>query len=714
MLVTGMVSADEGMWMPSQLPELGEELTSLGLELDPAQLANLETQPLGAVVWLGGCTASFVSPQGLIVTNHHCAYGSLQFNSTAERNILHDGFLAGTLEEELQASPGSRVYVAVKTDDVTERVLGPVPDGADGNVRYDSIESAKKELIAECEQDPGHRCRVSAYYGGLLYVLTKQLEIRDVRLVYAPAGSVGKYGGDIDNWMWPRHTGDFSFLRAYVGSDGKAADPSTDNVPYQPKHWLTVAVDGVDKGDLVMVPGYPGSTDRYRLADDVLATFEQYYPARLELLNTMLEIIKRESAGRPAAEMAYAAINSYINNGLKNTQGMLAGYCHSDMVARKQALEEKLAAWINADDSRRARWDGAVAELQALVAEEWSTWQRDLLLGRLKRGSLLGTANTLVRLAHERQLPDAERTPGYQKRDLSRIKARLMRLDRSFDAQVDQALFKEMLVRAAKLPAGQRVAAFDQRFGLADEPLDSDAIDAALTEIYAGTTLVDRKTRLGWMSATPEELARAGDPMITLALDLYPEAQQWEKAEESVKGRQMAARPRFMAALIALMKSQGKPVYDDANSTLRVTFGTVKGYPPRDAVEYLPFTTVTGILEKDTGKPPFDAPKQLLKALRGGGFAPYELKQGVLPVNFLSTVDTTGGNSGSPTIDGQGRLVGLLFDGNWESIISDWDFLPVVTRSIHVDIRYVLWVMDRVDGAWNLMREMGLEPRFEK
>jgi hypothetical protein len=702
------------MWMPGQLPELGEKLTSMGLELDPDQLANLERQPLGAVVWLGGCTASFVSPQGLIITNHHCSYGSLQFNSTAENNILRDGFLAGSLEEELQASPGSRVYVAVKTDNVTERVLGAVPDGADGNVRYDSIEKVKKELIAECEQDPGHRCRVSAYYGGMLYVLTKQLEIRDLRLVYAPAGAVGKYGGDIDNWMWPRHTGDYSFLRAYVGTDGKAADPSPDNVPFRPKHWLSVAVDGVDHGDLVMVPGYPGSTDRYRLAAEVEATFEHYYPARLDLLVTMLEIIERESAGRPAAEMAYAATTSYINNGLKNTKGMLVGYRHSDMLKRKQALEEKLAAWIDGDDSRRARWHGAVAELQALVAEEYSTWQRDLLVGRLKRGSLLGTANTLVRLAHERQLPDAERKPGYQERDLSRIRARLMRIDRSFDAQVDQALLKEMLLRAAELPAGQRVAAFDGRFGLTAESLDSAAIDAALTEIYQGTALDDRETRLGWMNATPEQLAESGDPMIRLALDLYPEVEQWEIAEESVKGRQMAARPRFMAALIALMKSQGQPVYDDANSTLRVTFGTVKGYPPRDAVVYQPFTTATGILEKDTGERPFDAPTQLLDALRGGEFAPYELQEGVLPVNFLSTVDTTGGNSGSPTIDGQGRLVGLLFDGNWESIISDWDFLPVVTRSIHVDIRYVLWVMDRVDGAWNLMREMGLEPQYEK
>jgi hypothetical protein len=347
-----MVMADEGMWMPEQLPELGQELTALGLALDPAQLADLEGQPLGAVVWLGGCTGSFVSPQGLVVTNHHCAYGSLQYNSSAENNILKQGFLAGTLDEELPASPGSRIYVAVETSDVTGRVLGSIPADADGKARHAAIEKAEKGLVAECEQKPGLRCRVSSYYGGMVYVLTKQLEIRDVRLVYAPAAAIGNYGGDIDNWMWPRHTGDFSFLRAYVGPDGKTADPSPENVPYQPRHWLPVSDKGVAEGDLVMVAGYPGSTDRYRLADEVQATFEWRYPARLGIIQEMLEIIARETAGRPEAAMAYAATTSYMNNGLKNNQGMLAGYADSDMLARKRTLEQELAAWIDAELER--------------------------------------------------------------------------------------------------------------------------------------------------------------------------------------------------------------------------------------------------------------------------------------------------------------------------------------------------------------------------
>jgi hypothetical protein len=258
--------ADEGMWMPGQLPELGETMKAAGLEVEAASLADLTAHPMGAVIWLGGCTASFVSDRGLVVTNHHCAYGSIQHNSTEENNILESGFLARSLEEELPAAPGSRVLVTTRVEDVTDRILAAVPEGARGKARYDAIEAAEKALVAECEEPDGVRCRVRSFYGGVLYQRFTQIEIRDVRLVYAPARSVGKYGGDVDNWMWPRHTGDFSFLRAYVGPDGRPADAAPENVPYRPKDWLRVSPGGLDDGDFVMVAGYPGRTNRYRLA----------------------------------------------------------------------------------------------------------------------------------------------------------------------------------------------------------------------------------------------------------------------------------------------------------------------------------------------------------------------------------------------------------------------------------------------------------------
>ncbi len=247
-LVAPFALANEGMWRPKQLPDLVDELTELGLKVDPSSLSDLTSHPMSAVVWLGNCTASFVSPDGLVVTNHHCAFGSIQHNSTKENNLLENGFLAANRSEELLAAPGSRILVTVAVEDVTGPVVSAVPDGAGGIERYQAIEDKRKALIAECEGDEGHRCNVRSYYGGQEYELIKQLEIRDVRLVHAPAGAIGKYGGDIDNWMWPRHTGDYSFYRAYVGPNGNPADHSENNVPYQPEHYLKVSTEGGEAG----------------------------------------------------------------------------------------------------------------------------------------------------------------------------------------------------------------------------------------------------------------------------------------------------------------------------------------------------------------------------------------------------------------------------------------------------------------------------------
>jgi len=706
--------AGEGMWRPEQLPALATELHDLGLEIEPGSLADLTAHPMGAVIWLGGCTASFVSPEGLVATNHHCAYGSIQYSSTPERNLLEEGFLAYERGEELPAAPGSRIYVALEATDVTAQVEAAVPPQAMGAERYGAIERAEKRLVAGCESDPAYRCRVATFHGGLQYVLYRQLEIRDVRLVYAPPRSVGNYGDDVDNWMWPRHTGDFSFYRAYVGPDGRPADFSPDNVPYRPGHWLRVAPGGVREGDFVMVAGYPGRTSRHRLAHEVEDVIRWSYPTRRQAYLEMLEVIQRETADRPAARIAYAPVVSGLNNAIKNYAGMLAGFERSDLVERKRGLEENLQRWIEADPDRRARYGDAVARLDRLVEEDRATRARDLEWGMIGRSSMLSAARKIVRMAHERRLPDDEREPGYQERDRVRLRATLERIDRRFDAGVDRAVLRHAILRYARLPEELRVPELDTFFGLEGAPVDEARLDARLEALYDGTGLVDRETRLGWLDADLEAVEASEDPFLELAVALYPADRRLERQDEDLKGRMLEARPRVMEALIAYREARGERVYPDANGTLRVTYGVVKGYEPRDGVWYRPFTTAYGILEKATGVEPFDPPAELVAAVEAGEWGRYDPGgPDALPVNFLSTVDTTGGNSGSPTLDAEGRLVGLLFDGNWESIVADWDFLPEVTRSIHCDIRYVLWIMDRVDGAWHLLREMGVEPRFE-
>ncbi len=706
------VHADEGMWRPRQIPELRERLTSMGMRIDPARLGDLLDYPMDAVVSLGGCTASFVSPDGLVITNHHCAYGSIQYNSTEERNLIEAGFLATSRAEELPGAPGSRVYVTVAATDVTSRVLDGLPVSLGGRERYQAIDDREKALVAECETDEGHRCRVASYNGGLEYELIKQLEIRDVRLVHAPGRSIGDYGGDVDNWMWPRHTGDYSFLRAWVGPDGKPADYAPGNVPYHPKHWLKVAAGGVADGSLVFAAGYPGRTSRYRLASEVENTFGWSYPTRTRLYRQWLDIIDHETADRPDAAIKYASIVSRLNNSMKNNEGMLNGYARSDMLERKRRTEGDLQRWIEADAGRRARYGSAIQDLRDLVAKDQAMREQDMYYQSLiGRTSILSAARTLYRLSVERTKPDIQREAGYQGRDLPRIRERLTRMDRSFTPEVDRAVLRRFILDYAVIPADQHVGAFDTWFGIDGNRVDEAKLDARLEEMYSGTRLTDLKTRLSLMDADRSALDTSDDPFVRLAAHLFESDMRIEEREKTLEGEFQAARPRLMEAMIAWRAGRGEPLYPDANGTLRITYGTVKGYTPRDAVDYEPFTTADGIVEKNTGEDPFDPPASEVAAIRAKRFGPYAAAGlGTLPVDFLTTLDSTGGNSGSPTLDANGELAGLLFDGNWESIIADWDFIPSITRSIHVDIRYVLWVMDEIAGAHDLIREMGVTP----
>ena len=494
-LFPAALPAEEGMWRPGQLPSLADRLKALNPEVDAEALSNLTSHPMNAVIWLGNCTASFVSPQGLVITNHHCAYGSIQHNSTGERNLLEEGFLAAGRSQELPAAPGGRVLVTVAVEDVTRSVLEAVPEGAGGRERYQAIEDRQKTLVADCEQDPGHRCRVAGYFGGLEYELIKQFEIRDVRLVYAPALSIGKYGGDIDNWMWPRHTGDYAFYRAYVGPDGKPADYSEENVPYRPRHHLKVSTRGVETGDLVLVAGYPGRTNRYRLAREVEGVIQWDYPRRSQAFQEWLDIIDQAVAGREEKALKYASLQASLRNVLKNYQGMLEGFAKSDILEGKQALEKDLQAWIEAGPASRSGLKTATGDLGKLVAESQSRREAalyyDLLGGR---SALLRAARRLYRLSRERQKPDQQREPGYQERDLNRIREGLERLQRTYDPEVDRACWRQFILNYAKLPPEQHVQAFDDWFGIQRTPLQEATLDRRLARCTA---------RPGWESSRP-------------------------------------------------------------------------------------------------------------------------------------------------------------------------------------------------------------------
>ena len=699
-------AAKEGMYTPDQLPEIAADLRETGLEISPEALSDLTGFPMGAIVSLGGCSASFVSPEGLVVTNHHCARGSVQYNSTAENNYLENGFLAKTKDAELQAAPGSRIYVTVAESDVTERMREGT-ERLSPNARYDTIEQRMKDITAECEQDAGYRCLVASFYGGDQYKLIKRLEVRDVRLVYAPADSIGKYGGDIDNWMWPRHTGDFSFYRAYVAPDGSAADYSPNNVPFKPEHHLKVSRAGLEDGDFVMAAGYPGSTSRYATLTEVENTFGWQYPMMVTMLNEWIDTIEETAPEGSDARVKYESRLAGLNNYEKNLRGQIEGARRVGLIDRRRIRERSLADWI-AQDRSRAQYGRAVRDLQTLSAESAAAAREDYLYNYATNSQMLGTAQRLYRLAKERQKPDAQRDPGFQERDMTFFRQGLQALDRRYDPAVDKAEWMLFLDQYLDQPASGRVAVLDRALGLTGT-VDRAELSQRLDTYYAQTDLDSAEQRLALMNATPAQLEASGDPFMKLAVALYDYERGLETESEARAGRMLAVRPTYMEAITDWQRSQGVVTYPDANSTLRVTYGKVLGGVPRDGMAYLPFTTLEGILEKDTGEDPFNAPAKQREEIRQRDYGPYKLDSiGSVPVNFLSDLDSTGGNSGSATLNSRAELVGLLFDGTFESVNSDWDFDPKTTRTIHVDTRYMLWVMDKVDGADALIEEMDI------
>ena len=699
--------AGEGMWVPQQLPQIAGPLAKAGLKLAPEQLADLTGDPMGAVVALGGCTASFVSPNGLVATNHHCAYGAIQLNSTPENNLIRNGFNAPTTADELSAGPNARVFVLDSITDVTGQARAAIAAAGDDALgRTRALEALEKQLIAACEADAGFRCRLYSFSGGNSYRLFRNMEIRDVRLAYAPPGSVGKFGGDVDNWMWPRHTGDFAFYRAYVGKDGKPAAYSPDNVPFKPRHWLKFADQPLGEGDFVMVAGYPGSTNRYALAAEFDNAAQWSYPAIAGHFNNQIALV--EAAGKldPQVQVRYASSMAGWNNTAKNYQGQLTGFKRIDAAGQKRAEEAAVLAWLKGQGARGQAALDAHARLLALLEQSQATRERDLALGMFNNTAMLGTASQLYRLAIERAKPDAERESGYQQRDLPAIEGGLRQLERRYVASMDRQLQAYWLDQYLKLPAAQRVAAIDAWLG----GNDAAAVKRALDRL-AGTALGSTDERLKWLSADRAAFEASTDPAIQYAVAVMPTLLKLEQERKTRAGENLAARPVYLQALADYKKSQGEFVYPDANLSLRITFGNVTGYVPRDGVKYTPFTTLEGVVAKETGADPFDSPQALLDAVaagRHGGLA--DARLGSVPVNFLSDLDITGGNSGSPVLDAHGKLVGLAFDGNWESVASNWVFDPAMTRMISVDQRYMRWIMQEVFPAPQLLREIGVAP----
>ncbi len=706
-----------GMWMPSQmtLPQHTANFAKMGVKLDAKTLADPLSDPLAGVVSLGGCSATFVSPEGLIVTNHHCVQGALQLNSTPENNLVENGFLAKTKADEPSAGPAQHVMVVQSYKDVTKDMRDGLEAIKDPVARKEEQEKREKQLLAACEKDrPSVRCQVSNFFGGGMYQLIENLEIKDVRLVYVPARSVGDYGGEIDNWNWPRHTGDWSFYRAYVGKDGQPAEYSKDNVPYQPKHWVHVTTAGLKPNDFVMVTGFPGRTNRTSTAAATHHDLEWGLPYQLANLEARYKMLESHLADGGETTIKATTAKQYAQNFLEKDRGILQGMQKNpELITQKDALDKKAREW--AAQPGKEAYKAAIDKLDALQADEFRTARVDFDRSNAISGSrLLSTAFGLTRWAEERGKKDADRKPGYQQRDLERAKGGQKQFAKQYDAVLDRAGFRLALVQALQLEEAERpwlAVLLDAKKGT---KIDEALIDKTLDAWYKKPAIEDVKLRMELLEkGTPAQLKASRDPFIQAAQRFWPIYKAEEKKRDARIGETILVLPLYVEAEKEVL---GGALAPDANSTLRVTYGTVKSLKPesKELVDG-PFTVASQILAKDTGKEPFNSPAKLLAALKAKNFGPYAdpALGGELPINFESDLDITGGNSGSCALNNKGELVGLAFDGNKEGLASDIVFNGSTTRTIQVDARYMIWTMDAVDGADHLIKEMGLTPRIQ-
>ncbi len=705
---------EEGMWLPYAIPaEIFAEMQAAGLALGPEEIWSASGTGIANAVVSVGATGSFVSGEGLILTNHHVAYGAVQRISTPGKNYIEDGYLASRREEEVPAH-GYITYLLLSSEDVTARVRSSLDTSMSPVERHAAIENATKLIVQEAEEGGKVYCEVNAFFGGGKYVLDTYLKITDVRVVYIPARSIGEYGGDIDNWMWPRHTGDFSFLRAYVGPDGQPAGFSEENVPYRPKTYLKVAPEGLSEDDFSMIIGFPRRTNRY-LSSPALAYRRDFtYREYIRLYRKMLEVLDAESRDDPEAAVRVAGTVKGINNRLKNNLGMLDGLETFNLVEAEGDKERSFLAGTVGRETKE-QYAAILNGFGDLYREEVMHAMEDLLLDfMLYRSNLAGQATRLYKWSLEKQKPDLERHPDFMDREIPYHKMRLRVSQMGYHEGSDRALLKLFLEEFAALPGGRgdEILEVILGSGVGDDP--TGVIEGFLEGLYANTALGQVEERLRMFDLSYHDLMAEGDPFIELAARLYELNEGRLEREKHFEGSLQSLVPEWIRVID---EGTDRPLYSDANGTMRINYGVVRGYSPEgrelrspESLFCKPFTTLKEVPGKDTGEAPFDAPRRLLELAAAGDPNPYvHPPVGDVPVNFLTTHDSTGGNSGSPVLNARGELVGCLFDGTYESMTGDFDFQDDITRSISVDIRYILFVARYVDGADNVLEELGVE-----
>ncbi len=703
LFISQTLSSEEGMIPLSEINKL--DLKALGFQIESSDLYNPNGVSLiDAIINLSGCTASFVSPDGLILTNYHCAFNAVQAVTTEKNDYLQNGFIAMNRGEELQAK-GVTARVIESYRDVSNEILSVIKPKMSFTERTKAIEKKTKNLIVETEKKfPGRRAEVAEMFIGKTYILFIYTYLKDIRLVYAPPRSIGEYGGEIDNWMWPRHTGDFTVLRAYTAKNGSFDDYSPENIPYHPKKHLQVAPEGVKEEDIVFVLGYPGTTNRHRPADFVSFEEEVRMPYMIGLYEWMINTLERMSLKNRSTEIKLAPQLKGIWNNAKRTKGQLEGLTKLKLTDKMRKNEQILQKFIDEKPDRQKKYGQLLTRIQAFYSEKRKDIASDSIFGYIRKYSILfNIAFTLYEASIERKKADTDRESLYMDRNFDKTKKNIEKDLNNYDEETDKTVFKEFLVRSAQLPDQQQITAVTQIVSGGK----NGTIDAFLENAYKQTQLKDLKFVMGLFEKSTEELKLIPDPFLQFAVAFYSTFKQQKEKEKRQKGE----LDELLSHFIDIKKEfLGKEFIPDANSTFRLTYGHIRGYSPADAVYYRPFTTLKGLIEKNTGIEPFSVPPRLIKLFDEKNFGSFQAAGlNDIPVAMLYDTDTTGGNSGSPVLDAKGRMVGLNFDRVYQATINDYAWDKSYSRSIGLDIRFVLWFLDKFGGARYLLEEMKIE-----
>jgi hypothetical protein len=699
------VHAKEGMWIPTLIKNLVEsDMKEMGMKLSAEDIYSFNKSSLkDAVVHFGGgCTAEMISDQGLLLTNHHCGYSQIQSHSSLENDYLTDGFWAMNTSEELK-NPGLTATFIIKIEDVSSKVLEGVEESTPEEERQKTIAANIKEIGEKAIEGTHYEYIIRPFYYGNQYYMFLTETFKDVRLVGAPPSSIGKFGFDTDNWVWPRHTGDFSMFRIYAGADNKPAEVSDDNVPFKPRHSFPISLSGVQKGDFTMVYGFPGRTEEYLTSYAVDYVINKLNPNRIAMRDISLDIIGKAMASDPKTRIQYAAKQSRISNAWKKWIGQNKGLIRNDAVERKKELEARFTANANMSIPKYGmKYVKLLPEFEALYQN-----MEPYAFGRAMFIEIWYYGPEIIRYAagFDRLNPEQLKDKSLDEVK-NQMKASAKRYFKNYNRDVDIKLFSAMLKQYFE------VLSPEMRPPVYQEILDDYDGDYAAyaKKIYEKSVLTREEDVAAFLDKYKEGSFKKlqKDPAFELAtglLEFYKQNVQPEHVKYQNKLNLLSRT--YMDGLMTILPND-KKYYPDANSTLRVTFGKVEGYEARDAVTYFHYTTTEGIMRKKDTTMEFTVPDKLVDLISKKDYGQYGDKDGSMHVCFIASNHTTGGNSGSPALNGNGQLIGLNFDRTWESTMSDIMFDPQICRNIMVDIRYVLFIVDKYAGASHLIDEMEL------